>query len=42
VLSEPKFVPVIVTEEPIAPDVGERLVVVGVMVYVAELTALLL
>jgi hypothetical protein len=26
----PKFVPVIVTEEPTAPDVGERLDIVGV------------
>lgn len=27
---EPKFVPVIVTDAPIAPEVGERLVIVGV------------
>jgi hypothetical protein len=27
---EPKFVPVMVTEEPTAPEVGDRLLIVGV------------
>ena len=27
---EPKFVPVMVTEEPTAPEVGDKLVIVGV------------
>ena len=38
---EPKFVPVIVTDAPTAPDVGLRLVIVGVPVDTVKLTPLL-